>query len=94
VFDSWQGRGRDFFLFDTASRPALGPTLALIQRMPATLSLGVKWPGRYADHLPPSSAEGKNARRYISTPPHVFKAWCSIKHRDNLTLTLECDGMG
>jgi hypothetical protein len=28
-----------------------------IQRVPGSLSLGVKWPVREADHLPPSSAE-------------------------------------
>jgi hypothetical protein len=32
-------------------------------------SLGVKRPGREADHSPPSSAEVKNAWRYTSTPP-------------------------
>jgi len=33
------------------------------------LSLGVKRPGREADHLFPSSAEVKNTWRYTSTPP-------------------------
>jgi hypothetical protein len=33
------------------------------------LSLGVKRPGREADHSPPSSAEVKNAWNYTSTPP-------------------------
>jgi hypothetical protein len=33
------------------------------------LSLGVKWPARESDHLPPSSAEVKNAWSYTSTPP-------------------------
>jgi hypothetical protein len=31
--------------------------------------LGVKRPGREADHSPPSSAEVKYAWRYTSTPP-------------------------
>jgi hypothetical protein len=31
--------------------------------------VGVKWPGRQADHSPPSSAEVKNAWSYTSTPP-------------------------
>jgi hypothetical protein len=31
-------------------------------------SLGVKWPGREADHSPPSSAEVKNEWSYTSTP--------------------------
>jgi len=40
------------------------------------LSLGVKWPGCEADHLPSSGAKVKNARSYTSTTPHVFMAWC------------------
>jgi hypothetical protein len=40
---------------------ALGPTRPPIQLVMAALSLGVKRPGRKADHLPPSSAEFKNA---------------------------------
>jgi len=31
-----------------------------------------------------SSAEVKNAWSYASTPPHVFMAWCLIKHRIRL----------
>jgi hypothetical protein len=56
-FDSWRGLGK--FLFTTASRTALGPTQPPIQWVPGTLSLGVKRPGREADHSPPSSAEVK-----------------------------------
>jgi hypothetical protein len=47
------------FLFTTGSRTALGPTQPPIQLVPGTLSLGVKRPGREADHSPPSSAEVK-----------------------------------
>jgi hypothetical protein len=47
------------FLFITVSRPALGPTQSPIQWVPEALSLGVKWPGREADHSPPSSAKVK-----------------------------------
>jgi hypothetical protein len=39
------------------SRTALGPTQPPIQWVPEDLSLGIKQPGREADHLPPSSAE-------------------------------------
>jgi hypothetical protein len=42
-------RGRDFFLFATASRPTLGPTQPPIQWVPGVLSLGVKRLGREAD---------------------------------------------
>jgi hypothetical protein len=55
-FDSRRGLG--IFLF-TASRTALGPTQLPIQWVPEALSLGVKLPGREADHSPPSSAEVK-----------------------------------
>jgi hypothetical protein len=47
------------FLFTTVSRTALGITQPPIQWVPGSLSLGVKWPGREADHSPPSSAEVK-----------------------------------
>jgi hypothetical protein len=38
------------FLFTTASRTSLEPTQPPIQWVPGTLSLGVKRPGREADH--------------------------------------------
>jgi hypothetical protein len=66
-FDSRRGLG--IFLFTTASRTALGPTQPPIQWVPRALSLGVKRPGREADHSPPSRAEVKNAWSYTSTPP-------------------------
>jgi hypothetical protein len=56
-FDSRRGLG--IILFTTASRTALWSTQPLIQWVPGTLSLGVRWPGREADHSPPSSAEVK-----------------------------------
>jgi hypothetical protein len=67
VFDSrW---GLRIFLLTTKSRTALGPTQPPIQWVLGALSLGVKWPGREADHSPPSSAEAKNAWSYTSNPP-------------------------
>jgi hypothetical protein len=41
------------------SRTALGPTQRPIQWARGALTLGVKRPGREADHSPPSSAEVK-----------------------------------
>jgi hypothetical protein len=79
-------RGLWTFLFTIASRTALGPTQHPIQGVPRALSLGVKRPGREADHSPPSSAEVKNTWSYTSTPTYVFMAWCLAKHRDNFTL--------
>jgi hypothetical protein len=45
--------------FTTASRKTLGPTQPPIHSVPKAFSLGVKRPGREADHSPPSSAEVK-----------------------------------
>jgi hypothetical protein len=88
-FVSRQGLG--IFLFTTESRPALGPIQPPIQWVPGTLSLGLKRPGCEADHLSPSIAEVKNARKYTSTPPYVFMAWCLIKHSGKVILTLLSD---
>jgi hypothetical protein len=52
-------RGLGIYLFTTASRTALGPTQSPIKWVPGALSLGVKRPGREADHSLPSSAEVK-----------------------------------
>jgi len=69
-------------------RPALGPTQPPIQWVTGVLSLGVKRPGREANHSPPSSAEIKNACGYISTPQYTFKAWCSVKKSRGPSLLL------
>jgi hypothetical protein len=45
------------FLFTTASRTDLGPTQPPIQWVLGAPSLGVKRPGREADHSYPSSAD-------------------------------------
>jgi hypothetical protein len=58
----------NFSLKTTASRPALGPTQPPIQWVPGAVSLGVKRPGRVADHSPQSSAE-VNEWSYTPTPP-------------------------
>jgi hypothetical protein len=72
-FDSRQGLG--IFLFITASRPALGPTQTPIQWAPGVLSLGVKRPGREANHSPPSSAEVKEwVGLYLHSPN--TPTWC------------------
>jgi len=51
------------------------------------LSPRMKWPGREADHSPPSSDEIKNAWSYTSTSlsrEYVFIVWCLIKYRTRL----------
>jgi hypothetical protein len=60
-------------------RPALGPTQSPKERVPGAFSLGIKRPGREADHSPPSSAEVKNAWSYTPTLQYAFMAWCLIK---------------
>jgi len=63
------------FLINTGCLMALGPTQPPIRWVSGVLSLGVNLPGREANHLPPSSAEVKNA----SLPQYVFMAWCLVK---------------
>jgi hypothetical protein len=62
------------FIFSMSSRSALGPIQPPIQWLPATISPGVKLPGREADHSPPTSAEFKKIWIYTSTPPYAFMA--------------------
>jgi hypothetical protein len=77
-FESRQGQG--IFLFTTASRPALEPTQPPIQWVLGALSLGVKRPGREADHSPPSTVEVENAWSSIpSLLQYTSMAWCSVK---------------
>jgi hypothetical protein len=53
------------------------------------LSLGVKWPGREADHLPPSSAEVKElVELYLHSPNTPPWRCAQLKHRDNFTFPL------
>jgi hypothetical protein len=82
------GGDREFYLFATASRPALGPTHSPIQWIPAALFREVKRPGRETDHCPPSGAEVENVWSYTSVPQYVFMAWCLVKHGDNFTFYL------
>jgi hypothetical protein len=59
-----------------------------IQWVTGALSLGIKRPGREADHSPPSSAKVKNAWSYTSAPRYALMAWCSVKARGQLYLYL------
>lgn len=64
------GRSRDRGLTPgrgIASRSVLGLTRLPIQRVQGTLSMGVKRPGRDADHSSPSSDEVKY-RTYLYSP--------------------------
>jgi hypothetical protein len=66
----------------------MGPTQSPIQWVPGALSLGVKRPGREADHSPPSSAEVKIAWSYTSTPPIRLHGVVFIKAQGQLYLFL------
>jgi hypothetical protein len=54
------------------------------------LSLGVKRPGRGADHSLPPNAEFKNAWSYTSTPQYASMARFSVKRRRSFP-TMETD---
>jgi hypothetical protein len=88
-FNSWQGLG--IFLFTTMSRMAPGPTQPPIQWVPGALSLGVKRPGREADHSPPSSAKVKNEWSYTSTPQYALMALCSVKAQLKYHINFQTD---
>jgi hypothetical protein len=75
-FDSRQGLR--IFLFDTATRPALGPTQPPVEWVPGSLSLGVKRPGCEADHSTPSIAEVKGCVELYHHYPNVLMVWCWI----------------
>jgi len=79
-FDSRRGLG--MFLFDTVSRPALGPTQLRIQLAPRALKLTTHL------HLAPRSKNGEWS--YTSTPHYVFMGWCLVKDRDNFTFYFNC----
>jgi len=64
--DPLQEQFKGLFIFATASRQAPGPIQPPIQWISWALSLGIKRPGREADHSPPSSAE-VNELLYTST---------------------------
>jgi len=66
---SLAGAMMEFFLNATASRPELESNQPPIQWLPGALSSWVRWPGREANHSPPSSVVVKNKWNYISNSP-------------------------
>jgi hypothetical protein len=67
---------------------ALGPTQPSIQWVPGALSLGVKRPGREADHSPNIIPRSRMCGVILSLPHYVLMAWCSVKAQVQLYLTL------
>jgi hypothetical protein len=62
----------------------LGPTQPPIQWVPGALSLGVKRPGREADHSLLSRAEVKEwVELYLHSPNMPSWRGTQLKHRDN-----------
>jgi hypothetical protein len=77
-FDSRQELG--ISPFTTTSRTNLGPTQPPIPWVPGALSLGVKRPGREADHSPPSSTEVKECvELYLHSPVRLHGMVFSLK---------------
>jgi hypothetical protein len=82
-------KGWEFF--SPPVQTSFGSIRPLTKGVPGALSLGVKRPGREADHSPPSNAEFKNVWNYTSTPQYAFMARCSIKAQGQLYLYLYTD---
>jgi hypothetical protein len=61
-------RGKSFFFYISASRPALGPSQCSIQSVLEALSQGLKRAESVADHSPLSSVEAKNGGDIASLP--------------------------
>jgi hypothetical protein len=82
------GGGWEFLSSPTKSRPVLGPTQPPIPWLPGALSLGLKRPGRGADHSPPSSAEVKECVE-LCLHSHNTPSWHGdqLQHGDNFTFT-------
>jgi hypothetical protein len=80
----WAPAGAGIFLFTTASRPALGPIQPPIKWVARALSLGVKQPGREADH----SKVKEWMELYLHSPNMPSWRDTQLKHRDNFTFTL------
>jgi len=68
-FDSWQGQ-RLSLLHCVQTGSETHP--AYYSMGIGVVSLGIKRPGREADHSPPSGAEIKKPSRYTSTPPRKY----------------------
>jgi hypothetical protein len=62
--------GSRILFFHVIKKQALGLMQPPIQWVPGAFSLGLKRPGREADHLPPTSAEVKKTWMYTSTPQY------------------------
>jgi hypothetical protein len=72
----------------------LGPTQPPIQWVPGALSLGVKWPGREADHSLPYNAEVKECvELYLCSPIRLKGVGYLVKHSDKFSFHFYLKGM-
>jgi hypothetical protein len=78
------------FFLTTASRTVLGPTQPPLQWVLGALTLGVKRPGREADHSPPSSAEVEECLElYLHFPnTPLWRVSQLKKPRDNFIIII------
>jgi hypothetical protein len=77
-----------FVFYNIVDHMILGPTQPPIQWVVGAISMGVKRPGREADHSPPSSAEVKErVELYLHYPNTPSWRGAQLKHRDNFTFT-------
>jgi hypothetical protein len=89
-----------FTAWPFSPRPSLHPSLRCIyfrimgssqppiHWVPGDLSLGVKRPGREADHSPPSSAEVEEwVELYLHSTNTLAWSGAQLKYRDNFTFT-------
>jgi len=74
-------------LIITEIRPALEPTQPPTKWIPGALSLGVKLPGREADHSPPSNAMSRMCGAMPPFPNTPLWRGSQLKHRVNFTFT-------
>jgi hypothetical protein len=91
--DYWGSRvrlpaGLGIFLFTTASRTVLGPTQPSIQWVPGAFYLGVKRPGREADHSLHLVPRSRMCGAIPSLPQYVLMSWCLVKAQGQLHLHL------
>jgi hypothetical protein len=89
----WSGvrvpAGAGNFLFTTTCRPALGPTQLHIKWVTEALSLGVKRPGRQADHSSLHLAPSSRKRGAITPLPNTPSRRCAqSNHVGYFTYTL------
>ena len=77
---SLPARNKKLISYSCASGVVMGPVQCLTERISGTLSRGIEWPEREADHSFPSSREGGD----IPPIPHT-SSW-SVEGQDYSTL--------